>query len=162
MSDSDRSTSRGGISRRMLTGGGALLPFALLNLKMDAAGSPDPVLSLYQEWQRLQVSVTELCHRCQDLEKDLIRRSATPGTQHHTEGQTNARAAPGRARRSSRCQGWPPLQPLLCPKLGLSSPRISRMPWVGMNSKAFAQRKAQRGKSCKVLPTCSYELKHEA
>ena len=97
MSDSERSTSRGGISRRMLTGGGALLPFALLNLKTDAAVSPDPVLPLYQEWQRLQVTVTELCHRCQDLEEDLIRRSATRGTQHHTEGQANLRAASGRA-----------------------------------------------------------------
>lgn len=93
MSDSDRSTSSGGISRRMLTGAGALVPFGLLKLTTNSAGSRDPVLPLYLEWQRLQRSVTELCFRCQSLENNLIGQTATPEKEYDIEGETNGRTA---------------------------------------------------------------------
>jgi hypothetical protein len=80
MVDADHNTSLSAVTRRTLLTGAATTP--LLSAKTSAfrppPETPDPMMPLWQEWQRLHARATELCHRWQDIEGHLMRKISVP------------------------------------------------------------------------------------
>ncbi|MDB5393099.1 MAG: hypothetical protein JWM91_605 [Rhodospirillales bacterium] len=80
MADSDHSTRLSYLSRRKLLTGTATAPlFPIVSSSSQlSAGASDPILPLWQEWQRLHTRATGLCHRWQDMETYLMRKIGVP------------------------------------------------------------------------------------
>jgi len=76
MADSDHSTSLFSVSRRRLLTSAAGAP--LLPVAGSAQAASDPILSLWEEWERLHAQATGLCHRCQKIETHLVRKVGVP------------------------------------------------------------------------------------
>jgi hypothetical protein len=80
MVDADHNTSLSVVTRRTLLTGAATTP--LLSAKASAfrlpPETPDPMMPLWQEWQRRHARATALCHRWQDIEGHLMRKVGFP------------------------------------------------------------------------------------
>jgi hypothetical protein len=80
MVDSESTTSLSPVSRRKLLTSAAtapLFPIASSSSQLSP-GAPDPIVALWQEWQRLHTRATGLCHRWQDMETYLMRKIGVP------------------------------------------------------------------------------------
>ena len=80
MVDVETSTSRPLVSRRKVMTGAATVPLfpAAVSRSQQPTEAPAPIVSLWQEWQRLHARATGLCHRFQDIETHLMRTIGVP------------------------------------------------------------------------------------
>jgi hypothetical protein len=66
------------VSRRKLLTSAAATPFVPVPAGSTPPTVPDPILSLWREWQRLNARASGLCHRWQRLESYLMRSVGIP------------------------------------------------------------------------------------
>src|ERR1700741_763883 len=77
MADSDHTTRLSSLSRRKLLTSAASSPLFPVAGSSERAAS-DPILSLWQEWERVHAQATGLCHHWQKIETLLMRKVGVP------------------------------------------------------------------------------------